>query len=493
MFGDTVNTASRIETTGVRNKVHCSQETADLIRAAGHEKWLIPRKDEVHLKGKGVQKTFFVRILNGSVISGMSAHSNEQSKDIAPTPHQEKMDRLVQWNVEVLSGLLKKINRRRLASGKAKQLIKPSFDPSRMGTGGLDQTVLDEVQEIISLPAFDGIAIRKQAEVAYDLDPVVVSELTLLITNIASMYRDNSFHNWEHASHVTMSIVKLMSRIVDPKEIEANRHTVRFDQEKLEAELHDHTFGITSDPLTQFAAAFSGLIHDIDHQGVPNSTLVTEGSPLAGKYRGKSVAEQNSVDLAWDLLMSPKYENLRSCICCDEEEVRRFRQLVVNSVMATDIMDKELGAARKERWNKAFNEDQTTAGGKLNVNRKATIVIEHLIQASDVSHTMQHWHVYVRWNERLFHELYEAYQTGRIENDPSVGWYKGELGFYDFYIIPLAKKLERCGVFGVSSDEFLNYAEANRKEWEKKGERLVEQYLKNYKKAKKPRRSSSTT
>jgi hypothetical protein len=28
------------------------------------------------------------------------------------------------------------------------------------------------------------------------------------------------------------------------------------------------------------------------------------------------------------------------------------------------------------------------------INRKATIVIEHLIQASDVSHTMQHWHVY---------------------------------------------------------------------------------------------------
>lgn len=37
-------------------------------------------------------------------------------------------------------------------------------------------------------------------------------------------------------------------------------------------------------------------------------------------------------------------------------------------------------------------------------------------------------------------------------------WYKGELGFFDNYIIPLAKKLKDCGVFGVSSDEFLNYA-----------------------------------
>ena len=40
-------------------------------------------------------------------------------------------------------------------------------------------------------------------------------------------------------------------------------------------------------------------------------------------------------------------------------------------------------------------------------------------------------------------------------------------------VIPLAKKLKDCGVFGKSSDEFLNYAEANRAEWVKKGEHIV--------------------
>jgi len=64
-----------------------------------------------------------------------------------------------------------------------------------------------------------------------------------------------------------------------------------------------------------------------DHQGVPNATLVNEHSPLAAKYDNKSVAEQNSVDLAWDIFMSEKFQNLRSCICCDEEEFKRFRQL----------------------------------------------------------------------------------------------------------------------------------------------------------------------
>ena len=60
-------------------------------------------------------------------------------------------------------------------------------------------------------------------------------------------------------------------------------------------------------------------------------------------------------------------------------------------------------------------------------------------------------------NERLFQEMYEAWLTGRSEKDPSEGWYNGEIWFYDNYIIPLAKKLKDCGVFGVASDEYLNY------------------------------------
>jgi hypothetical protein len=69
--------------------------------------------------------------------------------------------------------------------------------------------------------------------------------------------------------------------------------------------------------------------------------------------------------------------------------------------------------------------------------------------------------------------MYKAYKAGRADRDPSEYWYKGEIGFFDFYIIPLAKKLKNCGVFGVSSDEYLNYAENNRKEWEAKGHEVV--------------------
>jgi hypothetical protein len=73
--------------------------------------------------------------------------------------------------------------------------------------------------------------------------------------------------------------------------------------------------------------------------------------------------------------------------------------------------------------------------------------------------------------------MYAAYKSGRIEKDPSEGWYQGELLFFDNYVIPLAKKLEACGVFGVSSDEYLNYAVQNRFEWERRGQDIVKDFL----------------
>ena len=179
---------------------------------------------------------------------------------------------------------------------------------------------------------------------------------------------------------------------------------------------------------------YSSLIHDLDHPGVPNTQLIEEQSYLASRYKNKSIAEQNSVDLAWNLLLENQYNELRMVICFTPEECIRFRQLVVNSVMATDISDKDLKKLRDDRWKVAFatssssSPDNDGIGPRpeepesKTVNRKVTIVLEHLIQASDVSHTMQHWHIYIKWNERLFHESWKAYQNGRSPTNPLDNW-----------------------------------------------------------------------
>jgi len=87
------------------------------------------------------------------------------------------------------------------------------------------------------------------------------------------------------------------------------------------------------------------------------------------------------------------------------------------------------------------------------------------------------WQLYRKWTERLFKEQFIAWKSGHGDKDPSEGWYESELKFFDNYVIPLATKLQECGVFGAAGAMYLEYARANRKEIEEKGERLVHEML----------------
>ncbi|KAG7342939.1 adenylate/guanylate cyclase [Nitzschia inconspicua] len=229
-------------------------------------------------------------------------------------------------------------------------------------------------------------------------------------------------------------------------------------------------------PLMWHFLSQNSLIHDADHPGVGNQQLVKEGHPLSKTYP-TSIAERHSLKLSWQLLRQDCYHELRRTIYTTVAEFEHFRQLLVHSVLVTDIMDKELQHERKERWEKVFQNDSSKLSvveQKNLMNLQKTAVLETVIQVSDVSHTMQHWKVYQKWNHRLFCELRKAFQEGRGGKDPSEFWYEGELGFYDFYIIPLAERLKECPAFHTSGRELLLYAMSNRKEWEIKGKEVVE-------------------
>jgi hypothetical protein len=157
--------------------------------------------------------------------------------------------------------------------------------------------------------------------------------------------------------------------------------------------LYDHTFGLTSDPLTLFACAFSALIQSVDHPGVPNVVLANENGDLAQKYKNSSIAEQNSIEVAWNLLMADKYSDLRDCLFSSSSEQNHFRQIVVHSVMATDMLDPKLKEMRNQQWKQTFGGNNGPSRRNMSReidNRKATIVIEHLMQTSSIAHTMQH-------------------------------------------------------------------------------------------------------
>eukprot|EP00980_Cylindrotheca_fusiformis_P018546 scaffold6142_cov116-Cylindrotheca_fusiformis.AAC.3 len=460
----------------------------------------MPRRSKIFVKGKGDMQTFWLRKTKAPKLKGSGkkndmntvaetddetdgeSDSMEESGlafDFDADQGMTKIERLVEWNLEVLGSLLQQVIASR--GGVVNDIDCLASAEKNIGRDG--GTVLDEFTPIIPLKRFEAGDLRALRRASFiDLGDQAKSQLRSYLSEIAGLYRDNRFHSFEHASHVTASVKKLLTRMLQVGEanyLAAVRSEIqRADNDVNLVDLPGHCFGITTDPLAQFAVVFSAIIHDVDHPGVPNAQLVKEKTRNAEIYK-KSVAEQNSVELAWEMLMSDEYSALRACIYQTESDLRRFRQLVVNTVLATDIADKELQALRKNRWEAAFSNSSLTLADNQD-DRKATIVIEHLIQASDVSHTMQHWHIYKEWNEKFFMECYGAYKEGRADFDPSVSWYEGEIGFFDFYVIPLAKKLDRCGVFGVSSDEYLEYAEANRDEWVREGKDLVQEYVAKY-------------
>ena len=62
LFGDTVNTASRIESNSLPNRIQVSQTTAEALTVLGKQHWLTARATKIEAKGKGSLQTYWLRI-----------------------------------------------------------------------------------------------------------------------------------------------------------------------------------------------------------------------------------------------------------------------------------------------------------------------------------------------------------------------------------------------------------------------------------------------
>jgi hypothetical protein len=244
LFGDSMKTASRMESTGTRDRVHISKQTADLLIAAGKTHW-IQRRDEKNVaKGLGELETFWLVLgkerSEGASIAGDtdSIQSYWKSEDEAESTvcslPSKKMTRLMGWNVDVLLRILKQIaavrsrppskqNTKQISAAKSGPPSRRHSKHAVQTSSTTGETVLDEVTEIISLPKFEAETAEKLEGVeSIEIDEKVFAQLNSFVSSIAAMYQDNAFHNFEHASHVTMSVAKLCSRIVAPSSIDCD-------------------------------------------------------------------------------------------------------------------------------------------------------------------------------------------------------------------------------------------------------------------------------
>lgn len=372
-----------MESTGQRGKIQVSQETADLLVAAGKMSWITPREDRVIAKGKGEMQTYWVNV--GTTIDitafqdGMGSLDDSLSYEEGPfAALSPKTTRLVLWNVEILLDMLRQIH---VLRGDTSSNYRETIVRSKENR----KTPYEEVEDVIKFPPYDGQAAEIDTD-DVELDAEVEQQLEDFLSTIASMYIENHFHDFAHASHATMGVVKLLSSLVKAKPDEGS-------------DVQNASYLIASNPLVQFAIVLSVICHDVDHPGVPNTILLSEKSRMASVYGYKSVAEQNSLDLMWDLLMDDTYVDLRAAIYRTEEEKQLFRQILVNCVLATDLFDQLLEQRFRSRWKLGFSKD-SSGGQASSRNLQATLIMETMVQAADIAHTMQHWQVYRKVRQR---------------------------------------------------------------------------------------------
>jgi Adenylate and Guanylate cyclase catalytic domain len=193
LFGDTVNTASRMESTGIQDRVHVSSTTAELLIDAGKASWLKQREDAVHAKGKGALVTYWAHPekSNGPSNSGSSASGREEQPFSSPSAPKVNQ-RLVDWVADVLLDQTKKVVHARGKSEGNRKNGAPKYYPME-GT-----TCMDEVKEQIEMPSFDAEATATNWDYRnVVIDGVVVANLREYVNRIAQEYRNNPFHNFE--------------------------------------------------------------------------------------------------------------------------------------------------------------------------------------------------------------------------------------------------------------------------------------------------------
>jgi hypothetical protein len=163
----------------------------------------------IHAKGKGDMQTFWLEDgTNSGSFNGRDASTVVSSDTLdearigrASSLHSDRVLRLINWNVDILLCLLKQISGKRIAAERFAPRSAPCNESAcLMESRRTGSMPLHEVQEIIRLPKFKMNDAQTEDVKKIALNPAVEKQLFDYVSLVATMYRDNPFHNFEHVS-----------------------------------------------------------------------------------------------------------------------------------------------------------------------------------------------------------------------------------------------------------------------------------------------------
>ena len=259
LVGEAVDLAMRLERSSKRNRIHCSKATAAWLRADGVGHWVTSR-DNSKLGGRAATlQSFWVEPSSDSDDQNYDSFSTTDLEpsfsSLSPVPEnmeandtlevsgsplllrrspvrstemfkrtlsdpplectEDKCNIMIDWNVDVLTRLLRSLVAKRRAIGDVEPRSELNLNPSKyLPKEGESPSVLKEVGNVIDMPELEARAFFNSKNIdegSVELDEVVLSQIRAFVSTIETMYGAHPYHNFEHASHIAMVRVNVTS------------------------------------------------------------------------------------------------------------------------------------------------------------------------------------------------------------------------------------------------------------------------------------------
>uniref|UniRef100_A0A674PD16 Phosphodiesterase n=1 Tax=Takifugu rubripes TaxID=31033 RepID=A0A674PD16_TAKRU len=153
--------------------------------------------------------------------------------------------------------------------------------------------------------------------------------------------------------------------------------------------------------LELMALYVAAAMHDYDHPGRTNAFLVATSAPQALLYNDRSVLENHHAASAWNLFLSrPEYNFL---INLEHVEFKRFRFLVIEAILATDLKKHFDFLAE---FNAKVGDDGVSGIDWTNENDRL-LVCQMCIKLADVNGPLKCKELHLQWTEGIVNEFYE--------------------------------------------------------------------------------------
>jgi len=481
IFGDTVNSASRMESTGQKMRIQISDLTHQLLQFAPRYKFKCEARESVEgwrgvgLKNKGWKETYWIKDAFKREKKESFHNLENEVPFFLDASNIPNSDETAMDDLETASNILKIEERSNISENESILTISDTTsgihlsssveananasqsclatalteqDWAMLGLGENPLVVATDnsnimIRRITALLAqrLSNLVTSRQCspdtgEKKTDdlltrtgvLSPAVLVQLRLFVMEIESLYNDVPFHSFAHASHVTISANKLVDVILK-KEFFIENEAI-----------------LSSNHLACFSIVFAALCHDAGHLGVTNSMLIKRKDPLSIQYSSDdTIAERHSIKISlFNLLEDGDYADLRQEIFPTDVDKSMFLDYFRVAILATDIASSHRRDQCRERWEFSFGKHTCSTDKHDN---DLSVVIEHVMQAADIAHTMQDWATLLKWNFRLLRELYTCYQKDLMP-DPIPNWAAGQVSFFDGIVAPLVKRLDKTRALG---------------------------------------------